>query len=219
MTGFEYEEVCAEILRRSGYKKVTLTQETGDQGLDIIAEKGRARYGIQCKYYEHPVGNKAVQEAYAGCGFYDCDIAVVMTNSTFTASARELAEQLGVELWEGYEPYVPSRHQPFIRIVGETVVLLAAAFLVVSFLPGTAAASASLLNEVLPAAAFTAAAGIMAVFNFRSRIVYFLTCILTIGAGLVLASGGIRYIPLLLVMAGMCEGVTLIVSVLRRQFL
>lgn len=218
MTGFDYEEVCAEILKRSGYKKVVLTQETGDQGLDIIAEKGRIRYGIQCKYYNHPVGNKAVQEAYAGCGFYDCDIAAVMTNSTFTASARELAEQLGVELWEGYEPYVPSRHQPFIRIVGESVILLDIALLILGTVNGRAAGDPP-LSALLPAAAFTAGAGFLAVFNFRSRILYFLACILTMACGLILASGGIPYIPPLLVIAGMCEGIALIISVLRRQFL
>lgn len=46
------------------------------------------------------VGNKAVQEAYAGANFYDCDRAMVMTNLTFTRAATELAEKLEVELWD-----------------------------------------------------------------------------------------------------------------------
>ena len=62
------------------------------------------KYGIQCKYYSHPVGNKAIQEAYAGADFYDCDAAMVMTNNTFTRAARELAEKLEVELWEYCSP-------------------------------------------------------------------------------------------------------------------
>lgn len=48
-----------------------------------------------------PVGNNAVQEAFAGKSFYVCHVAVVMTNSTFTDSARQLASQLGVILWDG----------------------------------------------------------------------------------------------------------------------
>ena len=45
-----------------------MTNATGDLGLDVIAEKQGLRYGIQCKYYSYPVGNIAVQVAYAGCG-------------------------------------------------------------------------------------------------------------------------------------------------------
>ena len=35
---------------------------------------------------------------------HDCDVAMVMTNSTFTRQARELADKLGVELWEHCSP-------------------------------------------------------------------------------------------------------------------
>lgn len=99
MDGHEYEYACAQYLKRNGFTKVQVTKARGDQGIDIIATKGK-KYGIQCKYYSGAVGNKAVQEAYAGSKFYGCDVAVVMTNNTFTKSAKELAEKLSVELWE-----------------------------------------------------------------------------------------------------------------------
>ena len=38
------------------------------------------------------MGNKAVQEAYAGARYYDCDVALVITNSTLTGPAKELAK-------------------------------------------------------------------------------------------------------------------------------
>ena len=57
--------------------------------------------GFQFEYYSHTVGNKAVQEAYSWAGFYDCDHAMVMTNSTFSRAAKELAEKLDVQLMEG----------------------------------------------------------------------------------------------------------------------
>ena len=41
------------------------------------------------------------QEFFAGKTFYGCHVAVVMTNSTFSDSARQLANQLGVVLWDG----------------------------------------------------------------------------------------------------------------------
>lgn len=98
MDGHEYEYACAQYLKRNGFINVQVTKASGDQGIDIIATKGK-KYGIQCKYYSAAVGNKAVQEAYAGANFYGCDVAVVMTNNTFTKSAIELAEKLHVELW------------------------------------------------------------------------------------------------------------------------
>lgn len=105
MTGIEYEELCAEILRKRGFQ-VTLTKASGDQGIDIIAWRDGIKYGIQCKYYKGSVPNKAVQEAYSGARFYDCDRAAVMTNSELTASAKELAAKLNVDFikFEGNEP-------------------------------------------------------------------------------------------------------------------
>ena len=100
ITGFDYEHQCADYLERSGFYDVEVTQASGDQGIDIIAWKGGKKYGIQCKYYKGSVGNKAVQEAFTGAKFYKCDIAAVMTTGKFTASAKELAHQTGVMLWE-----------------------------------------------------------------------------------------------------------------------
>lgn len=99
MTGLEFEEHAAKVLKSKGFKNVEVTQGSGDQGIDILASKKGKKYAIQAKNYSHPVGNKAVQEAFAGCSFYKCDIPVVLTNSTFTDAAKELATSINVELW------------------------------------------------------------------------------------------------------------------------
>lgn len=52
----------------------------------------------QCKKYINPVGNKAVQEAIAGREYYEADVAVVVTNSSYTKSARRLASASNVKL-------------------------------------------------------------------------------------------------------------------------
>ena len=98
MDGYEFEYQCAKILKRKHFSKIKVTQSSGDQGIDIIAFKHRKKYGIQCKYYTHPVGNKAVQEVIAAKGFYDAWGAIVVTNSDYTKSARQLAESHGVIL-------------------------------------------------------------------------------------------------------------------------
>jgi restriction system protein len=97
MTGREYELYCRDVLHEAGWH-AALTSGSGDQGADIIAEKGGRRVVIQCKFYNGTVGNKAVQEAYAAAAFQDAPYAVVVTNSVYTKSAHQLAHKNGVLL-------------------------------------------------------------------------------------------------------------------------
>ena len=70
LTGFEFEEYMAQVLRDNGFRHVEVTVECGDQGVDILAVRGGKTYAIQCKNYAGAVGNAAVQEAYAGAEYY-----------------------------------------------------------------------------------------------------------------------------------------------------
>ncbi|MBR1508495.1 MAG: restriction endonuclease [Eubacterium sp.] len=96
MDGLEYEQFCAKYIENKGFTSVIVTDSGGDQGVDVIGYKDGEKYAFQCKYYEGSVGNKAVQEVFSGARFYDCTKAVVITNSKFTNSARELAYKIGV---------------------------------------------------------------------------------------------------------------------------
>lgn len=98
MTGHEYEYVVAEYLKNNGYKNIKVTKGSGDYGVDVVARKGIKKYAVQCKYYQYPVSLGAVQEAVAGKAMYKCNSAMVITNSTFTKAAEELAEKNGVVL-------------------------------------------------------------------------------------------------------------------------
>lgn len=102
MDGHAFEAFCADLLKQNGYYHVSITGASGgDQGIDIIAYgQNDISYAIQCKCYHANVGNKAVQEAFAGCQFYRCRIPVVLTNSRFTESAQQLARETGVLLWD-----------------------------------------------------------------------------------------------------------------------
>ena len=101
LSGVEFEQYCKKLLLAHGFSHVDDTPKSGDRGIDLIAEKDDIRYVIQCKRYAGNVGNKAVQEAYSGKGIYNADVAVVMTNSHFTAQAIEDAKRLRVKLWDG----------------------------------------------------------------------------------------------------------------------
>lgn len=115
MDGFEYEKYCIRYLQKHGYKNVELTKAGADQGLDIIAYRHHLKYGFQCKYYEKPVGNAAVQEAYAGAAHYGCDKAAVITNTSFTKSAVELASDTDVLLYSHIDPQRDNRWFNILR--------------------------------------------------------------------------------------------------------
>ncbi len=100
MEGHDFEQFCANLLKRNDFEEVRVTQASGDQGVDILAEKDGIRYAIQCKNYSSKLGNAPVQEIYAGKTFYHCHVGVVMTNTTFTQSAIDLAEATNVILWD-----------------------------------------------------------------------------------------------------------------------
>ena len=78
--------------------ETTVTRKSGDQGADIIAKRNGRKYIIQAKFYNSPVGNKAVQEVVAALAMYQADYGIVVTNSTYTQSAIELAKANDVEL-------------------------------------------------------------------------------------------------------------------------
>lgn len=99
MTGVQFENYVAERLIAAGWTDVELTPASGDHGVDVLCSNEGIRYAIQCKRYKSLIDTKAVQEVYTGRGIYDADRAVVITNSTFTRQAREMAEKLDVELW------------------------------------------------------------------------------------------------------------------------
>ena len=101
LDGPEFEAYVALVLEDNGFKHVEITKGSGDQGVDILAERNGRTYAVQCKNYAGAVGNFAVQEAYAGAQFYGCDEAAVICPGTFTRGAKELAESTGVLLWDG----------------------------------------------------------------------------------------------------------------------
>ncbi|MDO4976829.1 MAG: restriction endonuclease [Eubacteriales bacterium] len=98
MSGSEFESVVCELFKKMGYAAF-VTKASGDQGVDVIAEKNGVKIGIQAKCYSNTVGNSAIQEVVAGKKFYTCNRILVVTNNYYTKSAIELAAANGVTLW------------------------------------------------------------------------------------------------------------------------
>lgn len=98
LSGIDFERFCATILYKNGYTQVTCTPASHDQGVDLTAYKNKTKYAIQCKCYKYAVGNSAVQEVVGGMKMYDCQKAMVITNSYYTPDAIKLAQVNNVDL-------------------------------------------------------------------------------------------------------------------------
>jgi restriction system protein len=95
LDGLGYERQVGAALARAGFS-VNFTPATGDQGVDIIAEREGEKVAVQCKNYASAVGNDAVQQVFAGGRFYGASRTVVIAPNGYTTSAKQLASSLGV---------------------------------------------------------------------------------------------------------------------------
>jgi len=100
LSGTDFEKLLYRLYEKMGYA-VQLTGKKGDQGGDLIVTKGGKRIVVQAKRYQDLVNNKAIQEAVAAKGIYNCDSATVVVTSDFTNSALELAKANYVYLING----------------------------------------------------------------------------------------------------------------------
>lgn len=75
-----------------------VTQGSGDNGVDIIAERNRLTVAIQNKRYKGSVGNKAIQEVYTGMKHFGLSRAVVISTGVYTKAAKNIALSLSVLL-------------------------------------------------------------------------------------------------------------------------
>jgi len=96
LTGREFETFICNLFDYLGYNTST-TAITGDNGIDILAKTNKKSIGIQTKlYYNHKVGNRAIQEVFSGKNYYKLDFAIACTNWNFSTPAINLAKELKV---------------------------------------------------------------------------------------------------------------------------
>ena len=99
----KFEELIKKLLRKMDYKKVQVTGQTRDGGIDVVAdlESGitRIRHVIQAKRQEAPVGIAVVDRLRGslhrgGEGLQT--VGTIITTSNFTKGARDAAVEKGV---------------------------------------------------------------------------------------------------------------------------
>lgn len=99
MSGTMFERYLEQFFKRQGWQ-VKRTGGKGDYGADLILSSATKKVVIQAKRWKKNVGYEAIQQAYTSKDVYSCAEAWVITNSGFTAQARDGANRLGVKLWD-----------------------------------------------------------------------------------------------------------------------
>lgn len=97
MEGYEFEQFLKTLFFYLGYN-VETTARTGDYGADLVMTKDRIKTVVQAKRYTKNVGSKSVQEVVVAKTHYNADETMVVTNSTFTKQAEEIASENSVIL-------------------------------------------------------------------------------------------------------------------------
>lgn len=90
MDPLEFEVYVGKLLKHRGFSNIRITEKY-DYGVDIIAQKDGLVWGVQVKRYGGLVKADAVRQVVTALIRYKCDRAMVVTNSTFSRPARELA--------------------------------------------------------------------------------------------------------------------------------
>jgi hypothetical protein len=104
MSGPEFEQLVARLLELMGFQ-VELTKASHDGGIDIVAHNHvpllQGRYIIQCKRYDGPVGVAFIRDLFGVVTAERANKGILVTNSTFTASAEEFGSDKPLELIDG----------------------------------------------------------------------------------------------------------------------
>jgi restriction system protein len=99
MSGVQFEHFVADLFWAMGHRAAVLGG-SGDQGVDVVVDYQGKRVAVQCKNYKRAVGNKPVQEVFAGARHHRCAQAWVVAPAGYTKGARDLARSTGVLLFD-----------------------------------------------------------------------------------------------------------------------
>ena len=97
MTGWEFERWLEHFFEQLGFA-VERTPFRGDYGADFVLTWNGVRIAVQAKRSVRQVGVQAIQQVVAARAFYDCELAMVVTNNYYTEQAVVLARKNGVRI-------------------------------------------------------------------------------------------------------------------------
>jgi restriction endonuclease Mrr len=99
----EFEHECARLLRAAGYDHVTVTQASGDGGIDVIAQSGEQRYAVQCKKYRGVIDPTDVRALAGVASINGYTGAIFMTTGTMTPETLRFAQRAQMTVYSGQQ--------------------------------------------------------------------------------------------------------------------
>ena len=106
LTPREFEEMVAELIVPLGYSNVRVVGGAADLGVDVLCRDRQGRkVAIQCKRYQrsNDVSSPEVQKFIGSMVVHQAERGIIVTTSTFSAPARDLARDQGIRLIDGAE--------------------------------------------------------------------------------------------------------------------
>ncbi len=99
----DFEDFVGRLFEDNGYL-LEQTSYSADFGADLIVELDGTRTAVQVKRFHeaHKVGVPEINQVIGAQQYYHCDQGMVITTSSYTSSARELAEKAEILLWDWY---------------------------------------------------------------------------------------------------------------------
>lgn len=108
LDGFEFEQLLVKLCQEiPEFDEVRRTRSRADGGIDLVAVNKTpfvgGRVAIQAKRYapHNKVDIAAVREIIGSISQREFTKGIIITTSSFTSAARQEAERLGVELYDG----------------------------------------------------------------------------------------------------------------------
>ncbi|WP_328654419.1 restriction endonuclease [Micromonospora sp. NBC_00330] len=100
MTGTEFEHFMARLMRRSGFRRVTVSGRSGDMGCDVVGYTPDGRkVVVQCKRYSSKLTSPDVQR-FAGTArdVHRAHVPLLVTTAHVTNPARDVAKLCNITL-------------------------------------------------------------------------------------------------------------------------
>ncbi len=100
-----FEEVVASVFRGSGYT-ATVTNYSGDDGIDVFLEKGRERIGVQVKRYKNSISVEQIRSLAGALLLNDVTKGIFVTTSNFQRGVEDTVHRYSkrgyiIELYDG----------------------------------------------------------------------------------------------------------------------
>jgi hypothetical protein len=91
LSGSDFELLLKRLFEAKGYI-ADLSGGVGDQGCDLVIQKGDRRIAVQAKAWRGHVGNEAVMQVVSSKKMYNCPEAMVVATSDFSREAHAAAK-------------------------------------------------------------------------------------------------------------------------------